>query len=447
MKTRQTLAALLLVCGMAIFSCTTLKRYRSDTFGGTDNSLAKIELSRTQLDPPDTKDVSKTVWDLSAQGQAALIWDLNHRNKKNSDFKKSLETKYLKKEDPPADYINKNLQLVFVISRTHSFESIDLPKNNFSVADRLEALDFQLAAPAGSPVKFVKWNQYNTIYGNIDIGDVSFSKSLSVTAGYGDTTQGFNLSGTGSLSQTEAQHLKYRFVQFTGVLHPGDLKVHEDGDREIDLTGNVVANVSLRMEAAPSIVYALDGLKDDDDNYNTPDKLTVKAVPVMIPKMETIPDAIVDTLTLHYFYRHVTNGHGKKTFYEWNDAVVDYEGTYQKPVKILDKKDIVPPFYYIGKINPSAPFSHNTRLKLQNIVPARADQAHAPIHNLQFATQAEAVAFYDWLINYKAAQPSDPIKMGNFMLVLDDGNGALASLTKTQVLVGADNYGPLPVYQ
>ena len=68
--------------------------------------------------------------------------------------------------------------------------------------------------------------------------------------GVGDTSGmvPFGVSSTGSSSTTETQHVKYRFIQLSGNLNEKMLHVQEQGEREIDLTGNVLADVAFKFK-------------------------------------------------------------------------------------------------------------------------------------------------------------------------------------------------------
>jgi len=338
-----------------------------------------------------------------------------------------------------ADYISKDVQMVFTIARTLSFDQLGQPNTKFSPADRLENIDFTLTIPKETPLHFTKWNKYVTQYGTIDIGDVSFSQSLSVSAGIGDTAVA-GIGAQGGLSRTESQHLKYRYVQLNGTLDDKNLHVTEQGQREIDLTGNVIANVSYKFDPFLMQLFSISSLQDDDGKYNPTTKLTLKASEANIPDLSNIPDKITGTLVLKYTYRHVKNNSGIKTFYEWDDRVEYYTGTYQKDVVLFEKKDFLPSFFFVGKIGQDAvAMASRSRLKLVN--------PGGKSYLLLFPTPSQARAFCDWLVNYTCpvTDNSKPLVIGGYSLTASEG-GADVPVTKILIDNIKSSISPLPYF-
>ena len=93
------------------------------------------------------------------------------------------------------DFTRKELLMVFTVSRDRDYARLNDPSGRFSPADRIEYLKLTLQIPQENQLKFTRWNRYATEYGEINIADVSFSRSLELDAG-GDPA-GLDVGGQG----------------------------------------------------------------------------------------------------------------------------------------------------------------------------------------------------------------------------------------------------------
>ena len=82
------------------------------------------------------------------------------------------------------DYTARNLRMVFTISRARDFASLGDRSGKFSPADRIEHLKFTLEIPTEYHLHFTGWNRYTTEYGEMEIADVSFSRSIDLDASW-----------------------------------------------------------------------------------------------------------------------------------------------------------------------------------------------------------------------------------------------------------------------
>ncbi|MCK4745981.1 MAG: hypothetical protein KAT15_03060, partial [Bacteroidales bacterium] len=230
--------------------CTSVKRFKSATYKGQDDSLVDMALFGARLDAPGVEMKGRNLWDLSASAQTQLIQILDGRYPDNEQFTGAMNQEYLVKgTDPVMDYTTSNLRMVFTISRKNDFSSIKEGTGRFSPADRIEHLKFTLEVSPESNLHFTGWNRYTTEYGEIEIADVSFSRSLALETEYSDETAGGKAQG--SFSRSEDQAVRSRYLKLNGSISGRKLEIEEEGTREIDLTGNVIADVSLEFDGFP----------------------------------------------------------------------------------------------------------------------------------------------------------------------------------------------------
>jgi hypothetical protein len=447
--------------------CTTVKRYRSAEYKGEDNKLVMMHLTGARIEPEAKDPVYKDLWSLSDHGQQALINSLDKRNTDNDKYLKALNGQYMKKDDGPStiDFTSKNLKMIFTISKKRAYETLGMDTSKFSPADRIEYLKYNLEISPEMPLKFQKWNQYTTQYGTVSIADMTFSKSLSATAGYGasGTSSNENKNGTGdnqftdvtksatttpsiglsgSASSTEAQKIQYRYIQLNGNLDDKHIYMEEEGMREIDLTGNVTADVALKFDENLEFIYKISALKTDAGLYNKTDALKIVTIPVKLPNLKDAPAEIKAKLTFEYVYRHVKPGRGERTFFEYDDKVQYYKGKNTKEVTIFKKADYLPQLFYIGKLGPQkSGVPKSLQLKIKD------GGSYQP---LRFASMLEANEFYKWAANYPcdAADVNTAIKWGPYELfAVEDATATIVPVTKTYLQNNLNFFSVLDYYQ
>jgi hypothetical protein len=316
----------------------------------------------------------------------------------------------------PYDYISKELRLVFSISKQRDYGKKDIiSAAELSPADRIEYLKITLRIPDEYGVRFTGWNMFTTEYGSIDIADVSFSRSLEMDASgmllSDNKAAGRELSSGGktSASRKEDQEIKYRYLKLNGRINNNEIEMEEEGTREIDLTGNITADLSLEFEKFPEMITDFSSLKDSSGRYNKPDKLTVQHSYAVVPRVENVKDTMFAELKMYYVFRNVIKG--QKTFPEWDDRVRYYNGSVSKTIALFSPGDYVPDFYGIGTDRDS-----DGKDFIKILFPGNKE------YNLVFRTFHEAVAFYDWLADYffKAENRNKNIEIGGFTLKFRD---------------------------
>ena len=387
----------ILIIGLLIISsCTTLKRYSSVQPTGSNNDLAGVDLFGFRLSEARTENANKTLWDLSADAQSQFIKILNARYPDNEAFLRAMSYQYLKDEAPslPYNYVNKDLRMIFSVTRQRDYGNKDNPSGlMLSPADRIEYLKITLRIPEDSGIRFTGWNMYTTEYGSVDIADVSFSRNLELDASgllsSGKTGSELSAEGKSATNRKEDQEIKYRYLRLSGRISNQGIEMEEEGTREIDLTGNILADLSLEFKKFPEIITDFIGLKDSSGKYNDPGKVILQRTDALVPAMENVRDTVFASLTMEYVFRNVING--EKTFPEWDDRVRYYKGRVSKEVPLFNSDDYVPDFYCIGT-------TRNTDGR--NII--KTSSPSGKEYALIFRTNKEAVAFYEWLADYSA---------------------------------------------
>jgi hypothetical protein len=426
MSIRQLPAACLILLVMAS-GCTSLKRFRSATYVGRDDSLVDMALFGATLARSGPETAGKNLWDLSASAQTQLIQILNERYPDNEQFTGALNREYLA-EGPanPVDYTGMDLRMVFTISRQRNYAGIGPGKGLFSPADRIEQVKFTLRIPPEYNLSFTGWNRYTTEYGEIEIADVSFSRSLDLEADYSGEMAG--MVAKGALRRTEEQQVRSRYLKLNGSISGQQIEIEEEGTRGIDLTGNVIADVSLQFEGFPERITI--PLFSGPEGSPAPEVSALRFIDVLVPRMENVPEAIMGTLEMEYVYRHVRSGW--KTFQEWDDRVAYYQGRVEKQIPLFKKQEYLPSFYCLG-----------TDLDTKQSVKIRTGTGQE--YPLQFRNYHEAARFYEWLVisarDQEGIPPEEAIIIGDHTLVYMG-----RSLTR-RAIAGGSRLKVMPVYE
>lgn len=392
-----------------------MKRFGSATYGGKDDSLVDIELFGSSLttSEPDLK--GKTLWDLSASAQTQLIQIFNERYRDNESFTAALNSTYmLEDERPVPDYSEKDLRMVFTIRKLRDYTALHGTSlsGRYSPADRIEFLKFSLRVPEEYGLRFKSWNRYSTEYGELDIADISFSRSFEIEV---DAEPGERSSfGTRrSLSRDEEQSLRSRYLVLNGSISDYKIEIEEEGTREIDLCGNVTADVRLGFPGFPEriTIPVFSGPEsgmvrgsatgESAAGIQVPVKLEFRRV--MVPGLERVPDTIYALLDMEYVYRHVTRGWD--TYQEWDDRVKYFRGKVSREIPVFTREDILPELFCIGTDLPE-------RNEVKIAAPSGREQS------LHFNSYGDAERFFDWLSVTLAGWPGEmstgkPVAIGS----------------------------------
>jgi hypothetical protein len=202
--------------------------------------------------------------------------------------------------------------------------------------------------------------------------------------------------------------------------------MEEEGTREIDLTGNIIAEVSVEFESTGETVTKIKGLKDSSGVFNLPEKLSLNTFVVNIPDIGKIKDGIEADLKMDFVYRNVKGG--RKTFPEWDDRVKYYTGSVIKPVLILADRDFVPGFCSIG-------LGQGANKKEFLTLKKRTGESWPLI----FRSYSEAADFNDWLVWFMGKNGDKAVKIGGYNLQFK-GKDLTSDLINMELLFGVVPY-------
>ncbi len=382
----------LLAAGALLFihsGCTSVKRFSKATYRGTDNSLVDMELFSASLEEVAAETGASTLWDLSAGAQTQYVQILDKRYPENGPFIQAIGRTYPEMWTLPVEGLTeKKLRMIFTIRKKRDYAAINDASARFSPADRIEYLRFRLTLPESDHLRFTQWNRFATEYGEIEIADISFSRNLQLE---GEATVGEMDAGTrGIVGRNEQQELRSRYLKLNGSMGDRWIEIEEEGTRETDLTGNVLADVMLRFEgfpeklASPVFQPAGEALSGD------PQVKGLVINEILVPRMEDAPDTLQALLQVEYIYRHVQSGW--KTFQEWDDRVEYYSGRLEKEINLFTRDGYVPALFCIG----SEPVQRRA-VRIRN----RAGHEYP----LQFGSYQEAARFRDWLFTLEGNEP------------------------------------------
>jgi len=400
-----------------ISGCSSVKRFKSVSYKAQDNTLVDMDLFGSRLTMDETEPEDKNMWDLSASAQNQLIQILNERYPDNEQFISALSNEYLISSDITSlDLTRKKLRMVFTISKDRDYTVLTDASGRFSPADRIEYLSFSLEIPEMYNLQFTGWNRYATEYGEIDIADVSFSRSYDLDL-KGSGIQNADAGGKSSLNRSEDQEVRSRYLKLNGSISDRRIMVEEEGTREIDLTGNVIADVSLEFKGFPERITIPLFVGQGQDGSGVSGVAALRFVDVLVPRMEEAPDTIKGLLQLDYIYRHVQSGW--KTYQEWDDQVEYYSGNVKKEIPLFTKKEYLPIFYTIG-----TEITGKTTMKVRTQTGTE--------YPLQFKNITDAGRFYDWLTGLTV---KDVVMIGKNTLLFDGAPVTPGQIDKEEMKV------------
>ena len=210
--------------------------------------------------------------------------------------------------------------------------------------------------------------------------------------------------------------MRSRFLKLNGAMDDKWIEIQEEGTRETDLTGNVMADVALSFEGFPERITVPVFTANDPDSSRSPEVKTLIFNEVLVPRMENVPDTIKATLQMEYIYRHVQSGW--KTYQEWDDKVEYYSGKVEKEVPLFTRRDYLPEFFCLG-----TGMSENDTIKVMGM--------NAKVYPLQFVSYRDASNVLDWLLNQEG---EGQLEVGRYTLLYKGAPLGAETLTGNQEL-------------
>ena len=111
-----------------------------------------------------------------------------------------------------------------------------------------------------------------------------------------------------SVRKEEDQEIRSRFLKLNGKISEQKIEIEEEGTREIDLTGNVIADVAVEFAGFPERITIPLFADGDGNNNRLPEVTALKFVDVVVPQIQAAFDTIRAILLCDYVYRHVQSG-------------------------------------------------------------------------------------------------------------------------------------------
>ncbi len=377
---------ILIVFLVTVIACSSLKRHAGAEYRGEDPSLADIGLFGYKIYESDELSTPGNLWDLNATAQANLLEILDRRFSGNESFLKALNNRYTTEITGIGSYTNKNLRLILTVSKKRDYRSVGRNSHaGHPAADRIEYLRIRLRLPQDIGLQFTNWNRFTTEYADIRVAGVTFNRSADLSSEAGITSEeetierNANAGIKASVSQKEEQTVKYRYLKMNGKLSDKIMEIEEEGTREIDLTGNIITDVSLSFSGFPEKIFIPVYNKEENDLVS----VQLMETDIMVPRLTGMTKPVMADLEMEFVYRHVSSG--SDTFQEWDDVVEYYTGTVKKEIKLLDKYDYLPPFHCIG-----------IQSSEKEIITVRSNSGKS--YALIFGNYAEALGFQEWLL-------------------------------------------------
>lgn len=388
-------------------ACTsTLTRYKWMGKTKTDNSIVTMSVATSSVSPISESKPYKSVFDLTDEGQKAVL-----NAKSNDEINTFLNKKYLleqEKKGATTDLSSRTIRVTFSIARPVSYDK----KNKFTAFDRIENLKYKFTLNNGvdADMIFNKWNKYTTEYGTLDIGTLEYNQSFTANLGLGakvgastsgkDTKKidennssersysiGPEISATasagGSRSRKETQIIKDYYIQLTGTFNNKDFEIHQQGSPQTRIEGNVSAEITVKLPKQESWISSFSNLFDEAGLPNDQSKVKFEANRYFLPDGSKLTGGIYGKLDYEYAVRHVKRG--RKTSYESDDHINYYTGNNTANVTLMKKEDLVVPTWFIK-------FENGT-----GSPPSLTYDIGGPKNTIQFLSFEQALEFKNWL--------------------------------------------------
>lgn len=179
----------------------------------------------------------------------------------------------------------------------------------------------------GSLVRFASWSRFATRYDTVELGRLELSRGAEsgvdldlVPRGLGKVAGSAGVEIGRSVGLDESLPLQERYVS-NGILRPDSLILLQEGAVGIDLVGNSVVEVELRLaggRTATGTVHRFEGLFDAAGRARAPDSVRLLARPLVRPDSAA---PIVADLRFESLVRSIRPGRGDDTFSEGDDSV------------------------------------------------------------------------------------------------------------------------------
>lgn len=179
----------------------------------------------------------------------------------------------------------------------------------------------------GSRIRFASWSRFATRYDTVELGRMELSRGGEADADLGLIPRGLKrLAGSAGLEARrsvgleESLPLRERYAS-NGILRPDSLILLQEGAVGVDLVGNSVVEVEVRLpetRTATGVVHRFEGLFDPAGRPRPPDSLRLVTRALVRPDSAIALEA---ELRFEALVRSVRRGHGDDTYSEGDDRV------------------------------------------------------------------------------------------------------------------------------
>lgn len=385
MKSCTPILPLLLVasCSLPGFGTSPklTKRYRSHKHAKKDH-IVSVQITATKPAPPTAP--APAVLQLSDHGQAAFVASSPYEEGKLvEELSKPFHSP--QPSSTSRTRIRSTVILTHAIDRSKKLtrELAHLDPRPPSDADRIASLEITLE-PIG-PVSFDGFNRFETVYGEVALGELTRSSSRTFNANLKPTLSG-TVIGTGDVGSTaesgieEKVVLRDRIIQISGFLLKKEGRIILEGGVGIDLEGNTSVDLVLELDGGEVPMIKIASYTNKQGGALEGHEIAPSFVMTKIPVRQA-EKGIGISVTSKYRFRHVKMG--IETVTESDDRVVEYSGSTEKDSTIVvseQSHDDLSHYYQIR--------GNDKTLSLRRGIEES---------DLNFGTKPEASAFIRWL--------------------------------------------------
>lgn len=350
----------------------------------TDQKSVKDSLfsvSGFVLEP--TSNSPKTIFDLSAEGQSALIEAMSKNAKTSNELSAAIA----------GPIVENNVK-----SDLKSFATwkkrivINITKTDKDRANRLQYILLKIEIPNSlkNKVEFVSWDKIITETQAIDLGKITSGTKTGLTFSPEITMAGKILgtsAGSASVENTFSEEKSFtaRFAGLNAALvSPQEFKILRQATANEDISGNIVAEITLRStQPVISPTHNIAGLFDGTKPVTKQEDVKITKALVAYPDLGGLSELPIN-IEYDYRYRKVL-GEGASTEPEDDDKVEYLDGTIKEENKfklfsINDTKK-----YKVWEIVSSKKTSY-LHIKL-----------NGQLEQLRFNNTTEATQFVNWI--------------------------------------------------
>ena len=395
-----------------------VKRYGDVTYKEASKDDPTPSVSFFSLPVP-SEDARKTVFNLSDQGQAALLSGLanatNTPEELLSAASAKLETAAAKPGD--IDLTRFKRRVVFTVER-----------GSRRPADRLEWLKMELAIE-NSGFEFVSWNKATTAYETIDLGELKISQGRSakikssLKPGSVGVLESIGAEVSNSENLEENQDQRRRIIDLNVSL-PDDrhAAIVRQGAIDRDLDGNTVVDFEIKYREKVNTTALL---KFHNLHKSNGEPISAKEIRMFLYEASYPMEAenVVASVTMEYDFRRVAKG--DNTINEGDDSVVMISGRIDgsQSRALVSKSDQELEIWRLARESNS----------FVSFEPESPTACRRPNENtrLEFLTQDDALDFYWWLYLYQPSTgPEDHVVItpAHLALCLESGATDIESL-------------------